>query len=65
MKKTTRVPPVHTKTLIEQKTDFTAEGSPPPGKVVGSLPPTTPDVTPDVVPAPKDDKRRTPGTTTR
>jgi hypothetical protein len=61
MKKTKRVPPVHTKTLIEQKTDFTAEGSPPPGKVVGSLLP----ITPDVAPAPKDDKRRAPGTTTR
>jgi hypothetical protein len=36
--------PVHPKTLTEQKTDFTAEGSPPPGKVVGSVPPVTPDM---------------------
>ena len=38
--------PVHAKTLVEQKTDFTAEGSPPPGKVVGSVPPVTTDVAP-------------------
>ena len=32
---------VHQKTLVEQKTDFTAEGSPSPGKVAGSVPPIT------------------------
>lgn len=31
-------PPPHTKTLDEQKTDFTAEGSPPPGKVGSTTP---------------------------
>jgi hypothetical protein len=47
--------PVHTKTLVEQKADFTAEGSPPPGKVVGSVPPVTPDVA-----APEIAKKRPP-----
>jgi hypothetical protein len=46
--------PVHPKTLVEQKTDFTAEGSPPPGKVTGSVPP----VTPDSVPAARTPKKR-------
>lgn len=31
-------PPPHTKTLDEQQSDFTAEGSPPPGKVGNNLP---------------------------
>jgi hypothetical protein len=55
MKKPPIDAPVHTKTLVEQKTDFTAEGSPPPGKVVGSVPPITPDMA-----APASDKKRPP-----
>jgi hypothetical protein len=31
--------PLHNKTLTEQKADFTAEGSPSPGNVAGSVPP--------------------------
>ncbi len=41
MKKPQRIVPTHPKTLPEQKSDFTAEGAPPPGKVVGSVPPMT------------------------
>lgn len=33
--------PLHTKTVAEQKADFTAEGSPSPGNVAGSVPPVT------------------------
>lgn len=60
MKTTPADAPVHPKTLVEQTTDFTAEGSPPPGKVVGSVPPVTPDAVPDIKPK----KRRSPTKTT-
>jgi catalase len=36
-------PPPLAKTLTEQKSDFTAEGSPPPGKVSTSVPVTAPE----------------------
>jgi hypothetical protein len=36
MKPPRRTAPVAPKTLTEQNTDFTAEGSPPPGKVAGT-----------------------------
>ena len=48
--------PVHSKTLVEQKADFTAEGSPSPGNVAGSVPPVTKSDT-DLLPA--SDARRT------
>ena len=47
--------PVHTKTLIEQKAAFTAEGSPPPGNVEGSVPPVTHNMAP-----PESAKKRPP-----
>lgn len=39
------------KTLAEQKSDFTAEGSPPPGKVATSIPVASPDAQPEGPPA--------------
>jgi hypothetical protein len=35
-----RTPKARTPTLAQQQTDFTAEGSPPPGKVATSVPDT-------------------------
>ncbi len=43
--------PAKPKTLVQQKTDFTAEGGPPPGMVAASHPPAQ---TPPVVPRRKD-----------
>lgn len=40
MLKTPPAPPPHVKTLDEQKTDFTSEGAPPPGKVGNDVPAT-------------------------
>ena len=52
MVKATRTPPAAPATLAEQKSDFTAEGSPPPGKVSTSKPATAHDA-PKTVPATK------------
>jgi hypothetical protein len=38
MSKVPSSPPVHTKNLAQQNTDFTAEGSPAPGKVATAAP---------------------------
>jgi hypothetical protein len=48
----TRIPPAAPATLAEQKSDFTAEGAPPPGKVSTSKPATVHDA-PKTVPATK------------
>ena len=42
--------PLHNRTLTEQKADFTAEGSPSPGNVAGSVPPVN-EPNKDVAPA--------------
>jgi|GEM_PF-3183146 len=47
--------PVKTKTLLQQQTDFTAEGAPPPGIVEASHPPAQ---TPPVVPGRKSVRSR-------
>ena len=38
MKRTTRNPAPKAKSLAQQQTDFTSEGSPPPGKVATEVP---------------------------
>jgi hypothetical protein len=43
MKKPPVIPLPVPKTLTEQKSDFTAEGSPPPGKVLTTTPETAPE----------------------
>jgi hypothetical protein len=52
MVKATRTPPPALATLAEEKSNFTAEGSPPPGKVSTSKPATAHDA-PQTVPATK------------
>lgn len=44
MKKPDSTPPTKAKTLVQQNTDFTAEGSPPPGKVATEVPASAPAV---------------------
>jgi hypothetical protein len=46
MKKSAVKPVPVAKTLAEQKSDFTAEGSPPPGKVSTALPISSPELVP-------------------
>lgn len=43
-----------TQTLAEQQSDFTAEGAPPPGKVLTSVPASLPDAAPTVPPTSPD-----------